>query len=59
MCKRTRPGELGPGAIVIPAGPRLGDHVIEADNISQGFRRSRLLIDTLSFKPDARRRSSA
>jgi ATP-binding cassette ChvD family protein len=35
--------------IVIPAGPRLGDTVIEADHLSKGFG-DRLLIDDLSFK---------
>jgi len=35
--------------IVIPAGPRLGDHVITAEKISKGFG-DRLLIDKLSFK---------
>ncbi len=34
--------------IVIPAGPRLGDHVITAEGISKGFG-DRLLIDNLSF----------
>jgi sulfate-transporting ATPase len=34
--------------IVIPAGPRLGDHVITAEKISKGFG-DRLLIDNLSF----------
>jgi ATP-binding cassette ChvD family protein len=34
--------------IVIPAGPRLGDHVIRAEGISKGFG-ERLLIDNLSF----------
>jgi sulfate-transporting ATPase len=34
--------------IVIPAGPRLGDHVITAEGISKGFG-DRLLIDDLSF----------
>ncbi|HEY2875254.1 MAG TPA: energy-dependent translational throttle protein EttA, partial [Reyranella sp.] len=34
--------------IVIPAGPRLGDHVIRAEGISKGFG-DRLLIDDLSF----------
>ena len=38
-----------PGRIVIPAGPRLGDMVIEAQGISKGFG-DRLLIDDLSFK---------
>ena len=35
--------------IVIPAGPRLGDVVIEAEHLSKGFG-NRLLIDDLSFK---------
>lgn len=35
--------------IYIPPGPRLGDVVIEADNISKGFG-ERLLINDLSFK---------
>lgn len=35
--------------IYIPPGPRLGDVVIEADNISKGFD-DRLLINNLSFK---------
>jgi ATP-binding cassette ChvD family protein len=34
--------------ITIPAGPRLGDHVIRAEGISKGFG-DRLLIDNLSF----------
>ena len=38
-----------PGRIVIPAGQRLGDMVIEAQGISKGFG-DRLLIDDLSFK---------
>ena len=35
--------------IVIPAGPRLGELVLEADGLSKGFG-DRLLIDDLSFK---------
>src|SRR6187551_3773702 len=35
--------------IVIPAGPRLGDHVIRAEGITKGFG-DRLLIDNLTFK---------
>ncbi|MEQ9333637.1 energy-dependent translational throttle protein EttA [Thalassobaculum sp.] len=35
--------------IVIPAGPRLGDVVLEADHLSKAFG-DRLLIDDLSFK---------
>ncbi|ANM31721.1 ABC transporter ATP-binding protein [Acidobacteria bacterium Mor1] len=47
--------EQGPEArgetrqIVIPAGPRLGDTVIEADNLSKGFE-DKLLIENLTFK---------
>ena len=36
------------GQIVIPAGPRLGGNVIEANNLTKGFG-DRLLIDDLSF----------
>jgi len=35
--------------IIIPAGPRLGARVIEADHLSKGFG-DRLLIDDLNFK---------
>ncbi|HMA15153.1 MAG: energy-dependent translational throttle protein EttA, partial [Bacteroidota bacterium] len=38
-----------PGSIKIPAGPRLGDLVIEAQGISKAFG-DKLLIDNLSFK---------
>jgi sulfate-transporting ATPase len=37
------------GRIVIPPGPRLGDLVIEAQNVSKGYG-DRLLIEDLSFK---------
>ncbi|MFO1189164.1 MAG: energy-dependent translational throttle protein EttA [Alphaproteobacteria bacterium] len=37
------------GQIVIPAGPRLGDLVIEADGIGKAYG-DRLLIENLSFK---------
>jgi len=40
---------LDKAQIVIPAGPRLGDTVIEADHLSKGFG-DRLLIDDLTFK---------
>lgn len=40
---------LDKAQIVIPAGPRLGDTVIEADHLCKGFE-DRLLIDDLSFK---------
>lgn len=38
----------GDGAIVIPAGPRLGEVVIEANNLSKAFG-DRLLIEKLDF----------
>jgi sulfate-transporting ATPase len=38
----------GDGAITIPAGPRLGDVVLEASSISKGYG-DRLLIDNLTF----------
>lgn len=38
-----------PVQIYIPAGPRLGDLVVELDNVSKSFG-DRLLIDNLSFK---------
>jgi len=41
-----RPGEA---SIVIPAGERLGQVVIEAENLSKGYG-ERLLIDNLNFK---------
>ncbi len=39
----------GKAQIVIPAGPRLGDVVIEAEHLSKSFG-ERLLIDDLSFR---------
>jgi len=39
----------GKAQIVIPAGPRLGGNVYEAEHISKGFG-DKLLIDDLSFK---------
>lgn len=39
----------GDGSIVIPAGQRLGDLVIDVNNISKGYG-DRLLIDNLSFR---------
>ena len=38
----------GDGAIQIPAGPRLGDVVIQADHLTKGFG-DRLLIDNVNF----------
>jgi len=49
MVEENKQETLDTAQIVIPAGPRLGDHVIEADKISKGFG-DRLLIDNLSFK---------
>ncbi len=49
MVEEEQKATLDTAQIVIPAGPRLGDHVIEADGISKGFG-DRLLIDNLSFK---------
>ena len=37
------------GSIMIPAGPRLGDLVVEAEGLTKGFG-DHLLIDDLSFK---------
>jgi sulfate-transporting ATPase len=48
MVEEDRQETLDRAQIVIPAGPRLGDHVITADKISKGFG-DRLLIDNLSF----------
>ena len=44
--------------IHIPAGPRLGDIVVEAEDLRKGFG-DRLLIEDLSLRPAARRASSA
>lgn len=41
--------QVGTAQIVIPAGERLGDIVIEADALNKGFG-DRLLIENLSFK---------
>lgn len=40
---------IGQAQITIPAGPRLGDLVIEAENLQKGFE-DKLLIDGLDFK---------
>jgi sulfate-transporting ATPase len=48
MVEEEQNATLDTQQIVIPAGPRLGDHVITADKISKGFG-DRLLIDNLSF----------
>ncbi|MEK7686975.1 MAG: energy-dependent translational throttle protein EttA [Pseudomonadota bacterium] len=48
MVAEEKQATLDQAQIVIPAGPRLGDHVITADKISKAFG-DRLLIDDLSF----------
>jgi ATP-binding cassette ChvD family protein len=48
MVEEEQKATLDTAQIVIPAGPRLGDHVIRADSIAKGFG-DRLLIDNLSF----------
>jgi energy-dependent translational throttle protein EttA len=48
MVAEEKQATLEQAQIVIPAGPRLGDHVITAERISKGFG-DRLLIDNLSF----------
>ena len=49
MVEEDKQETLDRAQIVIPAGPRLGDHVIDVEGISKGFG-DRLLIDNLSFK---------
>jgi ATP-binding cassette ChvD family protein len=48
MVEEEQNATLDTQQIVIPPGPRLGDHVIRAEKISKGFG-DRLLIDNLSF----------
>ena len=48
MVEEEQKATLDTAQIVIPAGPRLGDHVIRAEGISKGFG-DRLLIDNLTF----------
>jgi ATP-binding cassette ChvD family protein len=48
MVEEEQKATLETAQIVIPAGPRLGDHVIRAEKVSKGFG-DRLLIDDLSF----------
>ena len=49
MVEEEQNATLDMAQIVIPAGPRLGDHVIDVEGVSKGFG-DRLLIDNLSFK---------
>jgi ATP-binding cassette ChvD family protein len=48
MVEEGQNATLDTQQIVIPAGPRLGDHVIRAEKIAKGFG-DHLLIDNLSF----------
>ena len=49
MVNQKEREEVGRAQISIPAGPRLGGVVIEADNLTKGFD-DKLLIDDLSFQ---------
>lgn len=49
LVKRNEDRSPTNAQIIIPPGPRLGDVVIEADELKKGFE-DRLLIDDLSFK---------
>ncbi len=49
LLNQTYDAGTGDGSIVIPAGDRLGDTVINFTNVSKGFE-ERLLIDDLNFK---------
>lgn len=49
MVNQKEREEVGRAQISIPAGPRLGGVVIEADNLTKGFE-DKLLIDNLSFQ---------
>ena len=48
MLNKEGPRQTGQAQIIIPAGPRLGQKVIEANGLQKGFG-DRLLIDNLSF----------
>jgi ATP-binding cassette ChvD family protein len=49
LLAQARERTPGNAQIIIPAGPRLGDVVIEADHVNKGYG-DRLLIEDLSFK---------
>ncbi len=49
LVAQANSSSLDTAQIVIPPGPRLGDVVIQAENLSKGFG-DRLLIDDLTFK---------
>ena len=48
-CRSRRNWQTGVAEIVIPPGPRLGDIVIEAEELRKAYG-NRLLIDDLNFK---------
>ena len=49
MLAKSQEQRQGPAQIVIPAGPRLGNIVVEADNVSKAYG-DRLLFEKLEFK---------
>jgi len=49
LLKQSQEKRSGVAQIIIPAGPRLGDVVIEAEHLSKAFG-DQLLIDDLSFR---------
>ncbi len=49
LLNQTHDQGMGDGAITIPAGPRLGDNVIEAKGLTKGYG-ERMLIDSLDFR---------
>ncbi|MDH5489018.1 MAG: energy-dependent translational throttle protein EttA [Rhodospirillaceae bacterium] len=49
LLAKDKEKRMGTAQITIPAGPRLGDLVIEAEHLNKAFG-DRLLIDDLSFK---------
>src|SRR5205814_5084325 len=49
LLKQESEAREGTAEIVIPPGPRLGDIVVEANQLKKGFG-ERLLIDDLTFK---------
>jgi len=49
LLNKSAKGPVDPTEISIPPGPRLGELVIEADQLSKGFG-EKLLIDELSFR---------
>lgn len=49
LLEQVKDKQPGTAQIIIPAGPRLGEQVIEAEGLNKGFG-DRLLIENLSFK---------